>query len=118
MLIFDILKESNLCNTGLIFNSRTWFRVYGELTQYFTIKTGLKQSLLISHSISSLTGCSRPSQTVPTCCPTFEPILFANMLANMLARFAIGTNMLGKKKKVEKCWPTCIKFLINVGQHC
>ena len=28
------------------------------------------------------------------------------MLANMLARFAIGTNLLGKKKNVEKCWPT------------
>ena len=60
----------------------------------------------------------RLSQTVPTCWPTFEPTLLVNMLANMLLRFAIDTNMLGKKKDVGKCWPTFIKFLINVGQHC
>ena len=53
-----------------------------------------------------------------TCWPTFEPTLLVNMLAKILARFAVGTNMLGKKKNVEKCWPTFIKLLINVGQHC
>ena len=39
------------------------------------------------------------------------------MLANMFARFALGTNMLGKKKIDLKCWPTFIKFLLNVNQH-
>ena len=34
------------------------------------------------------------SQTVPTCWQTFEPTLLVNILANILARFAIGTNML------------------------
>ena len=29
-----------------------------------------------------------------TCWPTFEPALLVNILANILARFAIGTNML------------------------
>ena len=37
------------------------------------------------------------------------------MLANMLARFAIGSNMLGNKKNVEKCWRTFIKFLIMLA---
>ena len=60
----------------------------------------------------------KPSQTVPTCWPTVEQIFLVNMLANMLAQFAIGTNMLRKKKKVEKCWPTFIEFLRNVSQHC
>ena len=35
------------------------------------------------------------------------------MLANMLVRFALGTNMLAK----EKCWPTFLKNLRNFGQQ-
>ena len=48
---------------------------------------------------------------MPTFWPIFEPTLLVNMLANMLARFAIETNMLGKKKNVEKCWPTLLAKL-------
>ena len=39
---------------------------------------------------------------MPTCWQTFEATLLVNVLANMLARFAIGTNMLEKKKKRRK----------------
>ena len=39
------------------------------------------------------------------------------MLANMLVRFALGTNMLAKEKMKEKSWPTFLKKIKNVGQQ-
>ena len=35
----------------------------------------------------------------------------------MFVRFALGTNMLGKKKMKKKSWPRFLKKLRNVGLH-
>ena len=47
----------------------------------------------------------------------FDQHRLTNMLASMLVRFALCTNMLEKEKIKEKCWPTFLKKLRNVGQQ-
>ena len=40
-----------------------------------------------------------------------------HQLTNMLVQFALGTIMLTKEKMKEKCCPTFLKKLRNVGQQ-
>ena len=40
-----------------------------------------------------------------------------HQLTNMFVWFALDTNMLAKKEMKEKCWPTFLKKLRNVGQQ-
>ena len=47
----------------------------------------------------------------------FDQHRLTNMLASMLVRFTLCTNMLEKEKIKEKCWPTFLKKLRNVGQQ-